>query len=694
MCRGSFFLCLLGALPAVSGCGGGGSSSGDVTGEATGVEATGEASGVEETGEATGETTGVEETGAEETGEETGGFACSPRETLTPSVQFMTDISKASGIQVGNYDPTPPLAVPINDHSRLAVADINGDGWDDFVAHSLFPNPQAGIPFEHLVFMNNGDGTFTDFSDASGLRDHQSGFMIFGDVDNDGDQDVFSASDMVFIGSQDIFLNDGEGHFTLLPDAGFSDLGGGSMKAANGSFADFNGDGKLDLYVGYGHTGFSQPDRYYEGNGDGTFTDATSKLPGNPARRTNGTVTCDYDNDGDLDLFVSTYSVSAEGYGHNILWENDGGSFTNVALERGFAAQIGGNYWLGLADTPEDGKTLSNAIGSNGFGLDCKDVTNDGLMDVFITTISHPVSSDPFRKWSDPSQLLINQGPEADFSFVNEYLERGIPFNEGDVDGAIVDIDNDGRLDLSMSRDKKYEKAYADPDQKGWFGLMRQRADGMYESLGPGSGLNAMNAVTDASLTACATDAECTEEGEACFKEKCRRPCTSSEDCLAEQEICHSGGFCKLQLAMKNAQNHAWADFDRDGDMDLLVGGRDTGGGRPNFLFRNEFGTQNRWIAMRLEGDGESVNRDAIGARVSLVFADEVLLEEVRSSRGMHASADTRALHFGLGDRGCEYTMEVRWPDGVTASFQPGDFPEEAWLHLTYPDQLTVVSAP
>jgi hypothetical protein len=60
----------------------------------------------------------------------------------------------------------------------------------------------------------------------------------------------------------------------------------------------------------------------------------------------------------------------------------------------------------------------------------------------------------------------------------------------------------------------------------------------------------------------------------------------------------------------------------------------------------------------------------------------------------MHASADTRALHFGLGDRGCEYTMEVRWPDGVTASFQPGDFPEEAWLQLTYPDQLTVAPAP
>ena len=50
--------------------------------------------------------------------------------------------------------------------------------------------------------------------------------------------------------------------------------------------------------------------------------------------------------------------------------------------------------------------------------------------------ISHPVSSDYNRKWSDPSQLLINQGPDADWTFVNEWQERGLPFNEGDVDGA------------------------------------------------------------------------------------------------------------------------------------------------------------------------------------------------------------------------------------------------------------------
>ena len=118
------------------------------------------------------------------------------QELVTPETQFFTEISEASGIQEDNYDDETREDIPINDHSRLAFADINGDGYDDMVFHSLFPNPQAGIPFEHLVFVNNKDGTFTNFSDESGLRNVQSAFFAFGDIDNDSDQDIFSGMDI------------------------------------------------------------------------------------------------------------------------------------------------------------------------------------------------------------------------------------------------------------------------------------------------------------------------------------------------------------------------------------------------------------------------------------------------------------------------------------------------------------------
>jgi len=153
--------------------------------------------------------------------------------------------------------------------------------------------------------------------------------------------------------------------------------------------------------------------------------------------------------------------------------------------------------------------------------------------------------------------------------------------------------------------------------------------------------------------------------------------------------MCHSGGFCKLKLTMKNAQNHGWFDYDRDGDLDLLVGGRDTGGGRPNFLFRNEVGHQNRWLAFQLVGNGTTVNRDAIGARVSLVFSDRTLSREVKSSRGMHASADTRWIHFGLGDMSCEFSLHVRWPDGTEVNLPASALGQEREWTLTYPDVLT-----
>jgi len=613
-------------------------------------------------------------------------FECEPREVVSPAEDFFVDVSDASGIQEENYDWTQ-LGIPINDHSRLAFADLNGDEYPDIVMHSLFPNPVQGIPFEHLVFMNQGDGTFTNFSDASGLRDVQAGFFAFADVDNDGDQDVFAGLDYP-IGSHthQMWLNDGAGVFSLKSDSGIESVVAG---VANAAFADFNGDGVEDLFLGVGGSVSAKLDRLFWGVGDGSFTDASSQLAARPTQPSNGTVICDYDNDGDLDIFISTYGISVS-RGVNTLWENDGGSFTNVAVARGFASQATGNPFGSASGdgSAEPGKDENSYTGSNGFGIDCGDVDNDGDMDIVFAAIAHPDST---RQWADPTQILVNQGAEGGWAFVSESQSRNLPFNEGDVDAAWVDFDNDGRLDISLSRDKKYEKNYSEIDQKAWFGLMHQQSDGTVQSMGPVSGLNYVDAVVDASLTECDSDDECTVDGEACLPldaatPRCRRACSSNEECPLEGEICHAKGFCKLKLRMKNAQNHVWGDVDRDGDLDLLVGGRDTGGGRPNFLFRNDIGHLNRSLAFDVTGDGQNVSRDAFGTRVSLVFPEETLLREKHSSRGMYNSEDTRTLHFGLGDRACDYTVKVQWPDGTAVSFEAGELPVEGFVRLSYPD--------
>ena len=627
MTRTHTLLLLIASLPPA--CGGGGTAS------TTADESTGSAASSNSTdlGTSTTTTGDVPATDASSTGEPDS--ACTPMAVVLPSEGFFRDISDESGIRVDNFVIDPPVAIPINDHSRLAFADLDGDGFDDIVAHSLFPNPQAGIPFEHLVFHNNGDGTFAHVSDESGLRNVQSGFFAFGDVDNDGDQDCFAGLDIPLTGETNrLLLNDGAGHFTELTGAGVDEVN----LASNAVFADFNGDANLDLFVGNGQTGYAVADQLFFGFGDGTFQDVTFEfMKDGPAQPTNGSVACDYDDDGDLDVFVSTYGVSIF-EGHNHLWENDGtGAMTEVAMARGFAAQPTGNYYLGSTEygtLAEPDVAPDDYVGSNGFGIQCEDVTGDGLMDIFVTAISHPVSSDYSRKWSDPSQLLINTGPDGGYAFVNEFLARGLPFNEGDIDGAMVDFDNDGRLDLSVSRDIKYESNYDELDQQSWFGLMHQQPDGTFASVGPNSGIN---------------------DPEADFP------------------------------SMKAAQNHAWSDIDHDGDLDLLVGGRDTGGGRPNFLFENTIGEQNAWLAIRLVGDGVRINRDAIGARVSVVYADQKVTREVKAGRGTYNSLDTRTLHFGLGELGCEFTVEIRWPDGTTQSLTPQEVGTNHFVTLEYP---------
>ena len=563
--------------------------------------------------------------------------ASKPLVPLGTDTPFMRDISMASGIQDENFVANPPTAIPINDHSRLAFADINGDGFDDIVMHSLYPNPRAGVPFEHLIFVNNGDSTFTNFSDASGLRDVKAGFFVFGDVDNDGDADCFAGLDINDIGGHhQLLLNDGRGHFTVKANSGVASTLLPPV-AGNAVFADFDGDANLDLFIGNGHTSFGAPDQLFLGGGDGTFVEVTqTHLTGNPQRSSNGSVACDYDNDGDLDVFVSVYGVSRE-LGMNVLFENDGtGHFTDVAMARGFAALTTGNYYLpstgnGTRDEPV---AAGQFVGSNGFGLDCADIDNDGDLDVFLTTISHPNASDYRRTWSDPTQVLINQGAAGGWRFVNEFLERNLPFNEGDVDGATVDFDNDGRLDLSISRERKYEGSYTTEAQKSWFGLMHQQPDGTFTSVGVRSGVNDY---PDAA-----------------------------------------------QLRMKGAQNHGWSDIDRDGDLDLLVGGRGTSSGRPNFLFENTFGAQNTWLGVELRGDGVAVNRDALGARVSIHYADRTLTREVKSSRGTHSSADGRALLFGLGNLGCAFELVVRWPDGTELTFAADAIGTNRYVTIVY----------
>ncbi len=216
-------------------------------------------------------------------------------------------------------------------HSGLAVADINGDGLDD-----LYVCDNGGLP--NRIYAQNPDGTVTDMSGGSGVDwlEDSAGVLLV-DLDNDGDQDLVVSSESTVLFAR----NDGRGRFT--PVGKHGDLGYATSLCA----ADYDGDSYLDVYVcaygnDYDHGGAHSPIPYHDANNgtpnvlfrnDGSFqfSDVTAEvgLDHNNSRFSFAAAWEDYDNDGDLDLYV------ANDFGRNNLYRNDEGHFRDVAGQTG-----------------------------------------------------------------------------------------------------------------------------------------------------------------------------------------------------------------------------------------------------------------------------------------------------------------------------------------------------------------------
>lgn len=197
-------------------------------------------------------------------------------------------------------------------------SDVNGDGFQDlYVVNGRYP---AGEP-NHL-YVNNGDGTFSDATAAAGVGDDNWGLgAAFADVDNDGDFDLFVSN---YVGPNKLFLNDGSGVFADVSEAaGLADDGWGKGP----SFGDVDHDGDLDLYEG----DCKLANKLYLNDGSGVFTDVADSIPvlRNETVRTKGTAFADVDGDGDLDLYVVNWGVSNRLYRN----EQNDGRFLKIRLQ-------------------------------------------------------------------------------------------------------------------------------------------------------------------------------------------------------------------------------------------------------------------------------------------------------------------------------------------------------------------------
>lgn len=307
-----------------------------------------------------------------------------------PELPVFTEISKEAGIQFKHSYGDHHLDNIVEGTGGGACAfDYNNDGFLDlyFVTGAWTRNVSdnegrdlRGKLFNKL-YKNNGDGTFTDVTDRAGVNGKGifSSACSAADYDNNGYVDLY----VLNYGSNILYHNNGDGTFTDVTEkSGLAD----KRWSLSGVWFDYNGDGFLDVFVAnyllyddgkfrdfYPAAGYpgplsyeGQPSALYRNNGDGTFTDVTKEaglyFPGGRAM---GATAADLDNDGDLDIYVSNDAME------NYYFENDGkGKFTEKALLKGLAY---GEHGQGVS-------SMGPFIG---------DIDRNGLLDIYIPDLSY-----------------------------------------------------------------------------------------------------------------------------------------------------------------------------------------------------------------------------------------------------------------------------------------------------------------
>ena len=279
----------------------------------------------------------------------------------------------------GNGAFTRILNNEIAQHQNYAIgatwADYDNDGWQDlFIPNGGGPTNSGNQ--NNTLFKNNGDGSFTKITNGAQVNDGgNSTASCWGDYDNDGDLDLFvsNASNEVNF----LYNNAGNGTFTRVLTGEIATDKGNSHGC---NWVDFNNDGWLDLFVA---NDGNQAKFLYKNNGNGTFTKIAKDPIVAASGQTFGTAWCDYDKDGDQDVFIATH-----GKNKNIFFINNGNNnkWINIKLT-GTASNknaIGARVYLTALINGSRITQMRELVSNSGFGSQDEMAAVFGLGDATI----------------------------------------------------------------------------------------------------------------------------------------------------------------------------------------------------------------------------------------------------------------------------------------------------------------------